>query len=420
MKEKLNCYEILPCKELKGEIKNQTSKNATLPIMSASLLCDDIVKIREYPKITDIKNMLAILKKIGVRVKSEEGTLILNTQYANNAEIDCELSKTMRSSIFLLGSMLSRFKFAMLTMPGGCKIGKRPIDIHISAFKKLGVKVTFVNERVFFDAKKAKSNKIKLKLPSVGATENIIQFATKLKGKTTIINAAKEPEVVDLCNFLNLMGAKILGAGTNKITIYGVDSLKGVTYTPMGDRIVSGTIMTAVAIVGGDVTITNACPYQNLKIIEILRSMGCQIDYKNDIIHIVKNQKLNFTGKIVTGYYPDFATDLQSLMLSVCCFNQGKVVINEKVFENRFLTVPELQKMGAKIHSIDDNNVEVEGASLNGEELFVKDLRGGASLVIAGLGATSKTIVKNIKLIDRGYENLELMLNSLGAKIRRI
>ena len=420
MKEKLNCYEILPCKELKGEIKNQTSKNATLPIMSASLLCDDIVKIREYPKITDIKNMLAILKKIGVRVKSEEGTLILNTQYANNAEIDCELSKTMRSSIFLLGSMLSRFKFAMLTMPGGCKIGKRPIDIHISAFKKLGVKVTFVNERVFFDAKKAKSNKIKLKLPSVGATENIIQFATKLKGKTTIINAAKEPEVVDLCNFLNLMGAKILGAGTNKITIYGVDSLKGVTYTPMGDRIVSGTIMAAVAIVGGDVTITNACPYQNLKIIEILRSMGCQIDYKNDIIHIVKNQKLNFTGKIVTGYYPDFATDLQSLMLSVCCFNQGKVVINEKVFENRFLTVPELQKMGAKIHSIDDNNVEVEGASLNGEELFVKDLRGGASLVIAGLGATSKTIVKNIKLIDRGYENLELMLNSLGAKIRRI
>lgn len=420
MKKKLNCYEILPCKELKGEIKNQTSKNATLPIMSASLLCDDIVKIRKCPQITDFKNMLAILKKIGVKVRIEEETLILNTKYANNTEIDCELSKTMRSSIFLLGSMLSRFKSVMLTMPGGCKIGNRPIDIHISAFKKLGVKVSFVNDKVLFNAKKAKANKIKLKLPSVGATENIIQFAAKLKGKTTIINAAKEPEVVDLCNFLNLMGAKILGAGTSKITIYGVDSLNGVTYTPMGDRIVSGTIMTAVAIVGGDVTITNTCPYQNLKIIEILRSMGCQIDYKNDIIHIVKNQKLNFEGKIVTGYYPGFATDLQSLILTLCCFIQGKATVNEKVFENRFLIVPELRKMGAKINCIDERIVQVEGTSLNGAEVIAKDLRGGASLVLAGLGASSKTIVKNIEFIDRGYENLEIMLNSLGAKIRRI
>ena len=281
MKKKLNCYEILPCKELKGTIKNQTSKNATLPIMSASLLCEGIVHLKDYPNITDVENMIKILKKIGVKIKKQNNGIILNTKTANCSEIDCELSKTMRSSLFLLGSMLSRFKSVMLTLPGGCMIGKRPIDIHIFALKKLGVKVTFIGEQVFFDAKNAKANKIKLKIPSVGATENIIQFASKLKGKTTILNPAKEPEVVDLCNFLNLMGAKILGAGTDKITIYGVDSLKGVKYTPIGDRIVSGTIMTAVAVCGGDVTIHNACPYQNQKIIEILRSMGCQIDYKN-------------------------------------------------------------------------------------------------------------------------------------------
>ena len=281
--------------------------------------------------------------------------------------------------------------------------------------------VTHFGEHVFFKVKKEKANKIKLKLPSVGATENIIQFACKLKGKTTIVNAAKEPEVVDLCNFLNQMGAKILGAGTSKITIYGVDKLSGAEYKPIGDRIVAGTIMVAVAITGGDVTINNAVPYQNLKLIEIMRQMGCQIDFKNDIIHIVKDKPIKSFNKISTGFYPSFPTDLQSVMVALACVLHGKSEINEKVFENRFLILPELLKLGIKAELISSRTLSIVGKNqINGCELVACDLRGGASLVLLGLVAKGTTIVKNIHYIDRGYDHLELMLNSLGANIRRL
>jgi len=418
---KKNCYEIEKCDGLFGEIKNQTSKNATLPIMSASILCDENVKILDVPNITDVVNMVKILKKIGVKVKKEKDGIIINSQDAENTKIDCKLSKTMRSSIFLLGSMLSKFGTATITMPGGCNIGKRPIDIHIKALKKLGVEVVNLEDCFLFEVKNAKPNKIKLKIPSVGATENIIQFACKLKGVTTIINPAREPEVVDMCNFLNQMGAKILGAGTNKITIYGVDKLNYTEYRPVGDRIVAGTIMCAVAICGGDVTISNAVPYQNLKLIKIMKQMGCQIDFKNDIIHIVRNNNLNSVKKIATGYYPEFPTDLQSLMLTLSCVAKGQTTIEERVFENRFLTVSELINMGAKIKYKNSNKIIVDGdANLKGNIVQAKELRGGASLVLAGLSAAGKTIVKNIEFIDRGYENLDEMLNKLGANIRRI
>lgn len=422
MKKKINCYEIIPNGKLFGTIKNQTSKNATLPILSSSILCDKgLIKIKEYPKITDIENMLALLQKIGVKVNKQDNLLTLDVSNANNAEIDCELTKTMRSSLFLLGPMLYRFKSIILTMPGGCAIGKRPIDIHINALKRLGVKVNVMGDFTVFDAENAHSGKIKLRIPSVGATENIIQFACKLKGKTTIYNPAREPEIVDLANFLNQMGAKIIGAGTRKITIFGVDKLKGVEYRPVGDRIVAGTIMSAVALCGGDVTITNACPYQNLKLIEIMRSMGCQIDIKNDIIHIVKDKNLHAINKIQTGYYPNFPTDLQSIILTLTCLCDGETIIKENVFENRFLIVSELQKMGAKIKPINAKTVKVKGTNrLVGNTLTAKDLRGGASLVLAGLVAEGKSVVENIHFIDRGYENLEDMLNSLGACIRRV
>ena len=418
---KKNSFEIEKCNGLYGEIKNQTSKNATLPIMSASLLCDETIKILDVPKITDVNNMVKILKKIGVKVKKDGKDVVINPTNAKKNEIDCKLSKTMRSSIFLLGSMLARFGEATITMPGGCNIGKRPIDIHINALKQLGVEVTNNSDCIYFKVKNAKPSTIKLKIPSVGATENIIQFACKLKGVTTIINPAREPEVVDLCNFLNQMGAKILGAGTNKITIYGVDRLSCTTYRPVGDRIVAGTIMIAVALAGGDVTITNAVPYQNIKLIKIMRQMGCQIDFKNDIIHIVRDNDLHSVKQIKTGFYPEFPTDLQSMMLVLSCICKGKTKINERVFENRFLIVPELIKMGAKIKTINDSKVEILGADeLNASNLQAKELRGGASLVLSGLVAQGKTVVENAYYVDRGYEILEEMLNSLGAKIRRI
>lgn len=418
---KNKCFEIEKCEGLFGEIKNQTSKNATLPIMSACLLCDENVKILNIPNITDVHNMIKILKKIGVKVKKEKEGIVIDPKTAENTQVDCKLSKTMRSSIFLLGSMLSKFGTATITMPGGCEIGKRPIDIHIQALKKLGVEITYLNDCILFQVKNAKANKIRLKVPSVGATENIIQFACKLKGITTIINAAREPEVVDMCNFLNQMGAKILGAGTNRITIYGVDRLCYTEYRPIGDRIVAGTIMTAVALCGGDVTITNAVPYQNLKLIKIMQQMGCQIDFKNDIIHIVRNNELKSIKSIKTGFYPEFPTDLQSMLVVLSCLGKGKTTINEKVFENRFLIVPELVKMGAKIKKLNSQKIEIEGGNaLIGAKLQAKDLRGGASLVLAGLVAEGKTVVENINFIDRGYERLETVLKTLGAKIRRL
>ncbi len=414
-------FEVVGGNKLFGEIKNQTSKNASLPIMSASLLSDGEVILHEIPSITDVNNMVKILKKIGVEINEKGSSLTLNPTTANNPTLDCELSKTMRSSLFLLGPMLQKFGEVDLTLPGGCKIGKRPIDIHIKAFKKLGVEVTRFDDHVFFKVKKAQSNRIKLKIPSVGATENIVQFACKLKGKTIIDNPAREPEVVDLCNFLNQMGAKIIGAGTKRITIYGVDKLKTTEYKPIGDRIVAGTIMTAVAIAGGDVTITNAVPYQNLKLIEILQKIGCQIDYKNDILHIVRKDKLLPLNKVTTGYYPNFPTDLQSMIVSLASVIEGETRVKETIFENRFLIVNELKQMGAQITFKDSKTAIIKGVqSLNGAKVCALDLRGGASLMLSALIAHGKTIIENIHFIDRGYDHLEEMLNALGAKTRRL
>lgn len=408
-------------KELFGTIVNQTSKNAVLPIMSASLLANGEVKLKNVPKITDVYHMLEILQLLGIAIEKYGHNISLNMSNVRDVGIDSELSKTMRSSLFLLGSYLSRFKHCTLTLPGGCDIGGRPIDIHIKCLKGLGVKVKELGESVFFDATNAKCGKVKLRMPSVGATENLVQFASKLKGKTTILNAAREPEVVDLCNFLIAMGAKISGAGTNRIVVHGVEKLKGVEYTPIPDRIVSGTIMTAVAMCGGDVYILNAGVNQNIKNIEILRSMGCQIETKNDIIHIVSNKNLNSIGCVKTGCYPKFATDMQSNILVISCVSNGKTTIYERIFENRFHIVQHLKKMGANIKIISPHKVEIVGTKeLAPAEVDALDLRGGAGLVIAGLSAKGETVVNNVGFIDRGYENLEKMFACLNADIRRV
>lgn len=416
-----NVFEIVGGNRLEGQVRVQTSKNAVLPIMSACLLAQGKTVLSDYPKISDLYNMISILKKINVDIAESEKGLEIDTSNAINLGIDSDLSKTMRSSIFLLGSTLSRFNTVMITMPGGCDIGERPIDIHLSAFKQLKVKVVQLGEYIFFNSSKAKANKVKLKKPSVGATENIIQFATMLKGKTTIINAAREPEVVDLCNFLAKMGAKIYGIGTNKLTIYGVDKLRPVTYRPMGDRIVAGTIMCAVAMCGGDVILTNSYDTQNLKLIEKLCSMGCQITTKNDIIHISSDGNLKSAKEISTGYYPDFATDLQSIMLSAACVAKGETIVKENIFENRFLITEELNKMGAKIEVLNRNTVKVIGVeNLKSSNVVAEDLRGGASLILAGLIAKGKTTVSNIQYVDRGYENFEQVLTQLGANVKRL
>lgn len=409
---------------LLGEIEVQTSKNSTLPIMSASILANGKTILHKLPNITDVLNMKKLLQHIGTKITTSGSNLEIDTSEIENNIFDENLSKTMRSSIFLLGSMLAKFKQVSIVSPGGCKIGKRPIDIHLSAFKKLGVDISWVGNRIFFNAENARPGKIKLRIPSVGATENIMLFACTLKGETTIINPAKEPEVVDLANFLNSMGAKIIGSGTNRITIYGVDSLKCVEYTPISDRIVAGTIMCAVAGLGGKVTLKNARCEHNEKLIKILSSIGCQIKSKNDIITISKDgqtdfeQKTNSKLKITTGFYPKFPTDLQSIILSLltaCC---KKATLKETVFENRFLTVKELTKMGAMITK-DKNTLTILGTNLCGAHVQCKDLRGGAGLVVAGLLAEGETIIDDIYHIDRGYDHIENMFAKLGAKIKR-
>ena len=406
---------------LNGELEIQTSKNATLPIMSASIISSGKVRLNRVPHISDVDNMVNILSCLGATVERVGDSLTIDSSKAHNRHVNCELSKTMRSSVFLLGSMLARFKTATINLPGGCKIGSRPIDIHVDALKRLGVEVVDSGEIVYFDAVNAKAGKVRLKFASVGATENIIQFASTLKGKTTILNPAREPEIIDLCNFLNLMGAKIYGAGSNKITIYGVDKLYSATYTPIGDRIVSGTIMIAVALCGGKVKLNNAVPYQNLDLIEKLVQMGCQINYKNDIISIENNQSTDALKRIKTACYPGFPTDLQSMMTVLSCVSNGETTIDESIFENRFLIVPELKKLGADITILSEHKIKVHGVSgLNGAVVKAMDLRGGASLVLAGLVAQGETVVEDIHYIDRGYEHLEHMLASLGADIIRI
>lgn len=414
-------FEVIGGKKLHGKIVNQTSKNATLPIMSACLLLEGDTKITNLPQISDVENMKSLLYHLGSELKTQKDNLIINTNNCKNVGIDEMLSKTMRSSVFLLGSYLSRFKNVMLTLPGGCDIGLRPIDIHISALKNLGVKVSCLGNNVFFDAGNAKSGKVRLRIPSVGATENIIQFASKLKGVTTIYNAAREPEVVDLCNFLNLTGARILGAGTSKITIYGVDKLEGVTYKPIGDRIVAGTIVGAVAMCGGDVTITNAVPYQNLNFLKKVASMGCQVDIKNDIIHIISDGNLKSINNISTGYYPEFPTDLQSVMVAMSTVANGETKIVENVFENRFHVFNELIKCGAKAKKVDNKTVRIKGVEkLVANKLIAKDLRGGAALVLLALKAEGESQVLGVNFIDRGYEHLENLFSSLGAEIKRV
>lgn len=406
---------------LNGEITVQTSKNACLPILSASIISNGVVRIDSCPDILDVQNMIEILAELGVSVRKSDNDYILDSRSLNLNHLDFNLCKTMRSSIFLLGAILTRCDSVMLTTPGGCNIGERPIDIHLKAFKKLGVTIRQMGEYIFLNAKNAHAGKVKLKLPSVGATENIVQFASTLKGKTTIYNAAREPEVVDLCNFLSKMGAKIIGAGTKKITIYGVDRLHGTEYTPIQDRIVAGTILCAVAITGGNVRLKYSNSTQIRKLIEILSRMGCQINVKSDIIELTSDGNLHSIAKVETGYYPDFPTDLQSIMLTLCALVHGETEIVERVFESRFLIVPELVKMGANIEVFSNRRVKVVGVdSLSGACLQAKELRGGASLVLAGLRAKGETIIDNVHFIDRGYEQIESMFTSLGADIERV
>lgn len=416
----METYVIEGGHRLSGEVSISGAKNAVLGIIAAAVLHPDTYKIENVPHIKDVDMFLSILKKIGVKVDFKDNILILDTKDVNT--YDCsnlsEEFNAMRASYYLLGAFLGRFGKAKIPTPGGCTIGKRPIDQHLKGFKKMGAEFSDVPDLVDVEIDEIEGCDIYLDCPSVGATINLMIGATLGKGKTTIFNAAKEPHIVDVANFLNLMGADIKGAGTDVIIINGVDSLHGCEHSVIPDQITTGTYMIAAAATEGDVRIKKTIPTHMQGLIQKLKDMGVQVEVNGDEIHVVGKKPFKGTT-VITRPYPGFPTDLQQPLTALLTISDGKSVVVETMFENRFKFISELQKMGADCNVYNDTCI-IEGVpKLSSSHVKTPDLRAGAALVIAALAANGTTVISDIDFIDRGYENFEQNLTQLGAKITR-
>lgn len=407
-------------KKLSGQIKVCSAKNALLPILAGCLLCEEKVTLQDVTYFEDVNNMINILVSLGANVEKYENILRIDCSSVNKYIIPLELANKLRASVFCLGPILSRFKKARLAYPGGCSIGLRKIDIHLTCLQELGAKIIDKHGYITAYAENMKAGQVHMSFPSVGATENLIMASIFLKGKTTLLGVAKEPEICDLCNFLNKMGANIKGAGTDNIEIVGVEKLKGGEYKPIPDRIITGTYLMLPLIAGGEIELSNVNPKHITSLIYLLKNNSCKLHIKSDKIIIAKKGRLKNFKKVETMPYPHFATDLQQPLTTLACLCKGTTIITENMFESRFKHVPELIKMGAKIN-ICESSLVVDGVNeLFGAEVEAFDLRGGVALVLAGLGANGYTTINNISVIDRGYYKLEENLNSLGADIKRI
>lgn len=406
--------------KIDGSIEVECAKNAYLPILAGTILCEDEVILKSCPNFVDVKNMCKILEKLNMKVTFQSGAVIINGENANANFVPVDIAKLLRSSIFTMGAMLGRFKKARVAYPGGCDIGLRPINFHLKGLKDIGVKITESHGIINCDASNMCGGVVHLDFPSVGATENIMLCAVLGKQIVTIMNAAREPEILDLANFLNSMGAKITGAGTSTIEIEGVEKLHGTEYKPIGDRIIAGTYLLAGAITGGQIEVKGCNTQYFASLIDKLHNSGCILRVKSDKIYLKSPKTLKSVGFVQTMVYPGFPTDLQSQILTLQTVSKGCCVIQENLFESRFKFVPELIKMGANVR-VKERTAVVEGVPyLSGAEVYAKDLRGGASLVLAGLNAHGYTTVNDIYHIERGYNNLDLALNSLGACVKRI
>ncbi|MGN1103731.1 MAG: UDP-N-acetylglucosamine 1-carboxyvinyltransferase [Candidatus Coproplasma sp.] len=406
--------------KLKGCIKIQTAKNSVLPILAATVLTDEKITVCDVPAIVDVRNMVKILSCLGCHCVYDKDNLIIDASTADCHEIPGVLARELRSSVFLLGSVVSRFHRAKIAYPGGCDIGLRPIDIHLAGLKRLGVRITESNGYIICECDKLTGNEIMLDCPSVGATENIMLAAVKAEGKTIIKNAAREPEIEDLQKFLNSIGADIRGAGSGTIVINGVKELKGGAFRPVCDRIEAGTFLIAAAMCGGEIELDGVNAELLSSLLHKLRENGCKIRVKDDKIYLKSEKRLYSVKNIETQPYPGFPTDLQAQMTTLCSVCNGHTIITENLFETRFKYVPELKKMGADITVI-GRNAFVRGVeSLKGAELVAHDLRGGAALVIAALAAEGKSEVIDISYIDRGYSDFEYKLRAIGGDVVRI
>lgn len=403
---------------LVGETRVGGAKNSVLPILASTVLTDGESVLHNCPVISDVYSAERILTHLGCSSSLEENTAIVKSS-VNRYDIPEKLMCEMRSSIIFLGALLGKTGRCTLSLPGGCELGARPIDIHINSLKKMGAVVTEKFGTLDFSAPKGLCGaKLILPFPSVGATENIILAACLANGETQIKNAAREPEIADLADFLNKCGAKITGAGEGTVIINGVSSLKGSEHTIMPDRIVAATYMSATASTGGEIRLTGICRNDLDSVVPVFEEMGCYVYSYGDSMFIKAN-KLHSVKKILTMPYPAFPTDAQAVVMAALACAEGTSVFVENIFENRYQHVPALTKMGADI-KVEGKVAIVEGVkSLSGANVYATDLRGGAALVVAALGAEGRTVIGNIHHIDRGYENIEKSFSLLGGKISR-
>ena len=405
--------------KLHGSINIPGSKNAALPILVSTLLSKKDFTITNIPNLQDVSSMIKLLKSFGVSVLNNKDNLILNASKLENNIAEYDLVRKMRASILVLGPLLTRFKDIKISLPGGCAIGTRPIDIHLEGLKKLGVKFHIENGFVRGIVEdKLKGNLINLPFPSVGATENIIMASSLAIGTTIINNAAKEPEIVDLAKSLNSMGAIITGYGSSRIIIEGVDSLNQSKHNIMFDRIVAGTFIIAGIITNSKFTIQNVIPEYLKKLIEVLELMNAKLEIKEDSITVMPSKQINAIN-IETAPYPGFPTDLQAQIMSLMCIAKGQSVIKEKIFENRFMHVAELNRLGANIKIKNDTAYIEGGRKFKGAQVMASDLRASVSLVLAAFCAEGETIVNRVYHLDRGYEKIEETLGKCGPIIFR-
>jgi UDP-N-acetylglucosamine 1-carboxyvinyltransferase len=406
-------------RRLQGDITVSGAKNAALPILASVILGGGECAVTNVPRVVDVVTMGKLLGILGATVKAEGNHVTMKMDALRSSEAPYDLVRTMRASVVVLGPLLARWGEATVSLPGGCAIGSRPVNLHLAGFEKMGATVTVEHGYIKAKAQRLKGARICLDFPTVTGTENLMMAACLADGTTVIENAAKEPEIVDLAAFLVKRGARIAGAGSDMITIEGVKELRGADHEVIPDRIEAGTYLAAAAITGGDVCVKNCRPQHLEAVTAKLRETGAEITENKESIRLKASTRLKSVD-VKTYPYPGFATDMQAQMMALLCTSQGTSVITETVFESRFIHVPELQRMGAEI-KVDGSHAVVTGtATLSGAPVMASDLRASAGLVVAGLAAEGETEIARVYHLDRGYERIEEKLNGLGAAIRRV
>lgn len=404
-------------RKLTGEITVQGAKNSVLPVLAATVLCRECV-IHNCPSLYDVDTSLEILEQLGCRCVKEGNTVTVNAESVSNCEIPESLMRKMRSSVVFLGAIIGRCGKAVISSPGGCELGPRPIDLHLSALQKMGVEIVEEHGFLYCDAKNGlHGTEIHLSFPSVGATENIILAAATAKGLTVIHNAAREPEISDLADFLNSAGARIYGSGSDTVYIHGVDSLKGTVHTIIPDRIAAATYIACAAVTGSKVTLQNIMPAHMVSTLSVFRESGCEIDVSGKSLTVTAPKRLKRVPTVRSLVHPGFPTDAGPLVIAMLTVAEGTSVFVENIFENRYRYVDELARLGAKIKT-EGRIAVIEGVpTLSGAGCKCTDLRGGAALVVAALAAKGTTEISEIQHISRGYENIVDTLSNIGADI---